>query len=201
METRSEHPDADNAWLELMSVDATRSQYVDQLVSTYGFEAPVEAAFLMTSQLADVVVLRDRARSTYIVEDLIALGLSPAKIAQLPRCHHIESFADPAEAFGWMYVLERATLLHEAVRAHIAARLPTARGWSYLSAYQGVASARWHELGCALDTFATTEASSDGIIAAARKAFAALSEWRAAQPARAVRESWTAGSGSHRAGV
>ncbi len=199
METRAEHPEADNAWLELMSVDATRIQYFDQLVATYGFESPVEAAFSMTSRLADVVALRERARSQYLVDDLLALGMTAVKIAQLPLCRRVEPFRDPAEAFGWMYVLERATLLHDGVRSHIALRLPTVSGWSYLSAYRGIASARWQELGSALDAYATTAAKGDDIIAAARMAFGTLHEWIASRPALSAREAWNT-TGSRSAG-
>jgi heme oxygenase len=194
METRAEHPEADSPWLELMSVDTSRGQYIDQLVATYGFEAPVEAAFMVTSNLAEVVKLRDRARARYIIEDLQALGITPAKIAKLPQCRHIEPFCDPAEALGWMYVLERATLLHDAVRSHIALRLPTVSGWSYLSAYQGVASARWQELGAALDSYATTPGRSDQIIASARAAFSRLREWVATHPGRTARDAWVDGA-------
>lgn len=194
METRAEHPEADSPWLELMSIDTSRRQYIDQLVVTYGFEAPVEAAFTLTSQLADVVKLRDRARARYIIEDLLALGITPAKLARLPQCHHIEPFGDPAEALGWMYVLERATLLHDAVRSHIALRLPTVSGWSYLSAYQGVASARWQELGTALDAYATTPGRSDQIIASARAAFSRLREWTGTHPGRTARDAWLDGT-------
>jgi heme oxygenase len=194
METRAEHPEADSPWLELMSVDTSRRQYIDQLVATYGFEAPVEAAFTLTAQLAEVVKLRDRARASYIIEDLLALGITHARIAKLPQCRQIEPFCDPAEALGWMYVLERATLLHDAVRSHIALRLPTVSGWSYLSAYQGVASARWQELGAALDSYATTPGRSDQIIASARAAFSRLREWVATHPGRTARDAWVDGA-------
>src|SRR5690606_25654321 len=51
-ETRPLHPESDFPWLELMASDVSQSRYIDQLVATYGFEAPVEAALALTPNLA-----------------------------------------------------------------------------------------------------------------------------------------------------
>jgi heme oxygenase (biliverdin-IX-beta and delta-forming) len=198
LETRAQHPEADYPWLELMSLDATRGRYIDQLVATYGFEAPVEAALQLTPQLGEVIELRRRHRSGFIVEDLLSLGLTPAKIARLPQCRHIAPFRDPAEAFGWMYVLERATLLHESVRMHIALRMPTVSSWSYLSAYQNVAGQRWQDFGRALDDYAVTPASAEHVVAAARAAFACQRDWFATEPAQFARDGWATDSSGTR---
>lgn len=198
LETRAQHPEADYPWLELMSIDATRWRYVDQLVATYGFEAPVEAALQLTPQLFEVIELRRRSRSGFIVEDLLALGLTPSKIARLPQCRHIVPFRDPAEAFGWMYVLERATLLHESVRMHIASRMPTVSGWSYLSAYQNVASQRWMDFGRALDDYAVTPASAEHVVAAARAAFTCQRDWFANESTQLARDAWATDSSGTR---
>lgn len=181
-ETRLQHPEADYPWLELMSRHASRARYLDHLIATYGFEAPVEAALALTPHLAEVIGLRPRARWGLIVEDLLTLGLTPAKIARLPQCRHIAPFRDPGEAFGWLYVIERATLVHETVRSYMSSRLPTVAAWSYLSAYRGIAHQRWHELGLALDAYAITPACGDAIVAAARTAFACQAEWFASEP-------------------
>ena len=197
LETRAHHPEADYPWLDLVSVRASRGQYIDQLVATYGFEAPVEAALALTPHLADVMVLRQRARSGLIVEDLLTLGFSAAKIARLPQCRHIAPFRDAAEAFGWIYVLERATLLHDTVRNQLASRIPTVSTWAYLSAYRGVATQRWQELGLALDGFAIAPVSADQIVAGARAAFECLRDWIASEPGRFARESGERESSRH----
>ncbi len=189
-ETRALHPEADFPWLELMSADATRSRYVDQLVATYGFEAPVEAALALTPHLAEIIALRPRARSGFIVEDLLAHGITASKLARTPQCREILPFRDPAEALGWMYVIERATLLHEAVRMHITTRIPNIAASSYLSAYRGTANTKWAELGAALDNFAITPASADAIISGARTAFTRQRDWFATDPARLAHVSW-----------
>ncbi len=189
-ETRPLHPEADFPWLALMAFDVTRTRYLDQLVASYGFEAPIEAALALTPKLAEVIDVRPRARSGFIVEDLLELGLTPAKIARLPQCRGIAPFRDPGEALGWLYVIERTTLLHDAIRTHIAARVPMIAAWSYLSAYREVASLRWQDLGRTLDDYAITPAAAAHVIVAARGAFLALREWNASEPAGLARAAW-----------
>lgn len=189
-ETRAQHPEADYPLLELMTAEASRVRYIDHLVATYGFEAPVEAAFALTPHLSEVIPLRPRARSGFIVEDLLALGITASKLARMPQCRDILPFRDAAEGLGWMYVLERATLLHEVARVHIAARLPGVTAWSYFSAYQGGARLKWQELGAALDAYAITEGSAEHIVAAARTAFKRHHDWYATDPAHLAHASW-----------
>ena len=190
VETRTQHPEADHPWLDLMSAGGSRRRYIDHLVAVYGFEAPVEAALALTPHLSEIVLLRPRARSVFIVEDLMGLGITASKLARTPQCREILPFRDPAEALGWLYVIERATLLHEAVRLHIAARMPSVSSWRYPSAYIGIASARWQQLGEAFDAYAITPASGDAIVSAARAAFTRQREWFATEPAHLAHASW-----------
>jgi heme oxygenase len=192
METRALHPEADWPWLELMSLEASRARYIDHLVGIYGFEAPVEAALNLTPYMAEVIPLRPRSRSGLIVEDLLSLGLTASKIARLPQCRSIAPFRDPAEAFGWLYVVERATLLHDTVRSYMEPRMPNVHAWRYLSAYKGVASLHWQDLGRAFDAYAITNASVEHMIAAARTAFVTQRDWLASKPAQSARKTWDA---------
>jgi heme oxygenase (biliverdin-IX-beta and delta-forming) len=192
VETRAQHPDADWPWLDVMAAGGSRVRYIDHLVAVYGFEAPVEAALALTPHLSEIISLRPRARSGFIVEDLLALGITASKLARTPQCREILPFRDPAEALGWLYVIERSTLLHEAVRQHLTARMPSVSSWSYLSAYRGIATQRWQELGQALDAFAITPTSGDAIVEAAHLAFDRQRAWFATNPAHLARMSWDA---------
>lgn len=186
METRVLHPEADAPWVELMSIEATRERYIETLVATYGFEAPIESALAMTPAASTTLPLRQRARSGFIVQDLLGLGLSPSRIARLPQCCQVVPFRDVSEALGWMYVVERATLLHESVRHHLQARLSSVHAWSYLSAYDGVAGKRWQDLGYVLDVVSLTFETGDEIVAAAKEAFTTLHQWLASDEAHSV---------------
>jgi heme oxygenase (biliverdin-IX-beta and delta-forming) len=190
VETRAQHPEADHPWLDLMSTPGSRARYIDHLVAVYGFEAPVEAALALTPHLNEIISLRPRARSGFIVEDLLALGLTASRLARTPQCREILPFRDPAEALGWLYVIERPTLLHEAVRQHLATRMTGVPTWSYLSAYHGFTSERWQELGAALDSYAITPACGEAIVAGARAAFDRQRDWFATEPAHLAHASW-----------
>jgi heme oxygenase (biliverdin-IX-beta and delta-forming) len=114
METRDQHAEVDGYWLDLMASAVTREQYKTLLMRIYGFEAPIECALAYTPHLV-VADRRERTRSGLVVQDLLALGITPGKVTALPQCPAIASFADPAEALGWKYVIERPTQLHSAI--------------------------------------------------------------------------------------
>jgi len=184
--TREHHADADAAWLDLRVPTVAKQSYVDQLVRVYGFEAPLEAALHYTPGLSALVDLRARTRAGLIVQDLVRLGLSPGRIAGLPQ--RFISLSTAAEALGWMYVAERATLIQGAVRRFLVVHLPdVACASSYLSAYDGVAATRWSDFGRALDSVAEVPEAKQQVIRAANEGFGALRAWLdAAKPYRAV---------------
>jgi heme oxygenase len=174
--TREYHAAADAPWLDLMVPTVEKHAYAVQLIKVYGFEAPLEAAFRYTPGLTALLDLRARLRSGLIVQDLMRLGLSAAGLAQLDQ--RFTTFSTPAEALGWMYVAERATLLHGGVRRYLAQRIAeVATASSYLAAYEGVAGARWSDLGNALDTVAHTPAIKRQMIRAAHQGLVALCAW------------------------
>lgn len=173
-ETRPYHASADELWRELMEGGATPAAYMHQLVRVYGFEAPLEAALAYTPGLSQLIDIRSRVRSGLIARDLLALGISAAKIAELPQ-RLLAPFATVAEAFGWLYVSERAALLHEPVRRHLAARSPRLAGaTSYLAA---AGPARWEQLAEAMEPFARTRAVQRQILGGAHDGFRNLLEW------------------------
>jgi len=178
LETRTHHAAADEGWLALLSPAAQRYDYVRQLISAYGFQAPVEAAFAYTPRLHLALELRERTRAGLLAQDLLALGLKASEIATLPQCFPIAPFGNPTEALGWMYATERATLLHDSIRRYVVAKIPyAARACAYLSAYEGIASARWLEFGRVLDRVANNEHLIDELITAAHAGFRCLIEW------------------------
>jgi len=176
MATRSHHMEADAPWLDLMSSGVTRQRYLAQLCRVYGFEAPLEAAFRYTPGLSALVDLRARTRSGLIAQDLIRLGMSASRLADLPQ--RFTTFANHAEALGWMYVIERSTLLHAGVRRYLTQHLPgLADATTYLAAYDGVTGLRWSELGSALDTMPQDPTELPQILRAANAGFRAMRDW------------------------
>lgn len=131
--TRSRHGETAAPWVALCSGAMEPREYLHHLVADYGFQAPLESALAMTPELAHEIDLRERARTSWIVQDLLLLGLGPAKIARLPQCGAIMPFRDIVEALGWAYVGELVARHNAGLLAHVAFELPTAPT-AYLSA-------------------------------------------------------------------
>jgi len=177
MDTREQHAAVDHHWLDLMASGVTREQYKTLLMRVYGFEAPIESALAYTPHLV-VADRRERTRSGLIVQDLLALGITPAKITALPQCNSIGPFADPAEALGWKYVIERPTQLHSAIKRNVIMHIADAAGaCTYLSAFDGVAAARWQQFGILLDDVARRPGTGERMITAAKTAFSMMRDW------------------------
>src|SRR5438105_10937949 len=112
--------DADRSWP--LTPALTTPGYRDYLTRVFGFEAPLEAAFATLRGLGGLIDLRSRTSIRALRADLAALGI-PDPIA-IPLCRSIPAFRIPAEALGWMYVVERNALLHGTIRRHLDRRLP-----------------------------------------------------------------------------
>ena len=180
--THPHHASADASWLALLRTDVGRMDYMRQLVVTYGFEAPLESALSYTRGLAGLLNLRARSRCGLLVQDLLALGHTPADVTGLPQCFSITAFEDIAEALGWLYVVERASLHHEPIRRNVTLRGPAARNaTSYLTACGSIAGARWQAFGRALDTHATSDTIAERIVAATEHAYRRLYDWNDTQ--------------------
>jgi heme oxygenase len=178
-ETRPFHAEADRGWHRLLhSSDATRDDYVRQLVAIYGFELPFEAACSLTPDLAQAIDVRGRWRCALIAQDLLALGWTADEITNVGR-YTLTPFQDAVEALGWMYVIERPTLIHADIREELTSRfVDLARATTYLRAYEGTASKRWAELGIALDRLCNSTKISKRVIDAATTALRSLIEWQ-----------------------
>jgi heme oxygenase len=177
VETREHHAEVDGYWLDLMAAGVTRDHYRRLLTRLYGFESPLESAFAYTPHLV-IADRRERTRSGLLAQDLLALGITPAKLTALPQCQTIAPFNDPGEALGWKYVIERPTQMHGAIKRNLVTRVDdVANACRYLSAFDGVAAARWQQLGALLDDVSTRPGASDRILMGAKAAFSCMTEW------------------------
>lgn len=182
--TRHLHAEVDDPWLALLRPDVTAEDYRSQLVSSYGVIAPFESACKYTPGVAPLLDYRQLLRAGLIARDLIALGMTPSKVSMIPTCPAITIFRDSSEALGWLYVVERSTLLQEGVRRHLVQRLPVANACGYLSAYEGHVGDQWSALGRLLDHFGAAE---HDILSAAEAAFRHTREWLATHRAASRR--------------
>jgi heme oxygenase len=176
-ETLGHHANADATWQELLGPEVSRDDYIDQLIRVYGFEAPLEGALAYAPDM-NKLERREQARSGLIVEDLLVLGMRPAQIAQLAQCPEVRPFGDSLHALGWLYALERATMIHGTLRRHLISTFPDiVRATTYLAAGESSTAERWRELGGVLERVATSPALEDRIIAGAHAALASQCRW------------------------
>lgn len=184
-ETGRYHQAADSDRLSMLGVAADRSHYASFLARVYGFEAPLEAALLMTDGLEQWLDLRDRGHLRLLRADLQALGIADPN--QLRRCSTVFPFRHPAEALGWVYAIERNTLLHGVIERHLRSRMSEVlkSAGSYLAGQQRSNGQRLRDLGGAMDRIAKDPTNVERIIAGAKAAFRAQHGWyEVAVPAR-----------------
>lgn len=87
-------------------------------------------------------------------------------------------FRDVGEALGWLYVIERSTLLQSGLKRHLVEKLPdAARAFAYLSAYEGHVNDHWLAFGHMLDRAAAELDIEASILIAAEEAFAHTKQW------------------------
>jgi heme oxygenase len=171
LETRTHHARADEDRLVLLD-RRTTAGYRAALARIYGFEAPYEAA-LAGSHLPRELIA-PRLKAEHLLADLRELGASAAYIARLRRCP-IRPFHSDAEALGWLFAVERNTLLHGQLYRHAVAWIP-GHAHAYLGAYVSP-GARMRELGELLDAACLTTTTPDRICASAREAFRWQHQW------------------------
>lgn len=176
--TRGWHAEVDDPWLALMRPNVTQADYLAQLVRTYGLVAPFESACRYTPGITDLLDYRQLLRAGLLAQDILALGVSPLAVSRIPTCPAITMFRDIGEALGWLYVIERSTLLQEGVRKHLLRKLPfVSRACAYLSMYDGHVGDHWIEFGRILDRAAADSTIEASILNAAEDAFAHTKLW------------------------
>jgi heme oxygenase len=171
LETRTHHARADEDRLVLLD-RRTTGAYRAALARIYGFEAPYEAALAGSRLPAELIA--PRLKSERLLADLRELGASPDYVARLARCP-IRPFHTDAEAVGWMFAVERNTLLHGQLYRNALTWIP-GHTHAYLGAYESP-GARMRELGEHLDGACIAASTPGRICAAAREAFRWQHQW------------------------
>ena len=174
LETKSHHASADADRLTLLEDDVpTPERYRTFLEAVYGFEVQYERALTQTPGLEPRLV-RACSRLALLERDLHELGVT--NLGALPR-PVIQPFPTEANALGWIYTVERNTLLHGLVRRHLWRALPRTldRAGSYLGAYTSP-GARYRALGEDLEAGARRAIPSQ-IVEGANQAFACQRLW------------------------
>jgi heme oxygenase len=159
-------------------LDAHRYRRI--LETFYGFYVPVEID-LMRLAATEPLGFPLRARAELIKRDLLALGLSPAELAELPPCNDRPEMSCLEELAGCLYVLEGAALGGQVLAPLLYRRLGLTKdsGGAFFAGDEERTLARWTVVVAWLDGLPHTGASAAGIISAAQATFDAFARWAA----------------------
>jgi heme oxygenase len=179
LETRAHTAGADSDRMVLLE-DTSPSRYRQFLCRTLGFEEAFEDKLARMHDL-DPRIERLRSVTGRLRSDLRAIGVTDPQIEHVQRCT-IPMLKSAPQAMGWIYVLERNSLVHGLIRRHIGTRLKHeyAVASSYLGLHDGKPGTRYRELGVVLDAIARASPYAPGaIVQAAHEAFRMQRLWYA----------------------
>jgi heme oxygenase len=128
----------------------------------------------------------DRRRKLPLLQgDLMALGAEAESVMRLPRCEALPPCADPAAAFGCLYVLEGATLGGRTLLPVVQNRLgfTAEHGAMFLASYGEEVTSMWRAFGISLDAWCSAAERRARAAEAAVATFASLDHWLCGTPA------------------
>jgi heme oxygenase len=165
------HASADADRLAILE-KPTSARYVAYLAGIRGFESVVEAAIAATPGV-DGGLMRTHMKGERLAADLAALGAPAIERARTPRLD------TPAAALGWLWVIQRNTLVHALVYRYLEGKLPDdiRVAGRYLATFEGRAGAVMRELGDAMSTAARRVSLAEQMVNAAADAFRAQRQW------------------------
>lgn len=163
------------ARLVIARADVTPVQYRDYLAALWGWLVPFEARLWAAPWPPSVQPELRRNKCLWMLEDMVALGMSRAALETLPRCDLPAPLSSAAERFGVAYVIEGSQLGGQVLLQRIGpAMAPHAP--RYLQGYGADTAARWRSFVTALD--ATLDDAALAVAAdTAHQTFAGLAEW------------------------
>lgn len=121
-----------------------------------------------------------RRKTSWLREDLQALGLSAQDIVALPRCADLPEVAGLAEAVGCLYVLEGSTLGGQVITRLLNQRLPISpqTGGMFFAGYQNETVPKWRQFGGWAEAWAGKNPDQTSrAVDAARKTFDSFARW------------------------
>ena len=152
--------------------------YRDLLARLYGFHA----AFDLEMQAAPAAFAQDidlpaRARADLIADDLVALGVSRAGVAALPRCEDLPRLSGEGDRLGALYVVEGSTLGGVFIARALAATAGNAH--RFFLGHESDHSRLWRDLVRRLDKLDATPEEAAAAEFAALATFDAFERWMA----------------------
>jgi len=151
--------------------------YTSALVRFWGIYAGAEPRLDSWHTTAGLGDWPQRRKLPALRSDLLALGMTPEAVDALPVRHFGEP--DTAAGFGWLYVLEGATLGGAVIARHLRGAQTVPPGaLSFHTFYGRQLGRRWRAFHATLaDWVGDDEDRADAVVAGAHATFAAFEDW------------------------
>jgi heme oxygenase len=154
--------------------------YRDLLTRLYGFYAPLEPLLFQTARHLELTLdLESRRKTPHLEHDLHMLGMSHAEIRALPQTCIRPVHLSDASLFGYLYVMEGATLGGQVITRRLrqqfgeTAQTPVA----FFSSYGAEVGRRWLNFCSLLASVLEHPESERLVVASAIEAFERFSQW------------------------
>ncbi len=182
LETEAEHQAVERQVESFLTGDS--SSYCSLLQLFLGFVKPAEQQLAGVPWLKAVVPdLSSRMRAFVLQGDLMNLGLYDHSLRRLPRCQNIPLLDTPAQALGYLYVLEGSTLGGQIIARRIEQldpRLPH----EWFRSYGPDVGLMWRHFRASAESYVLANPDhEEAICESARNTFSSLHEWFAGKDA------------------
>lgn len=167
------------AALDIGAHCADRPTYRTLVARFWGIYAPLEAALRGLDWDALDIDFAARSKTSWLVEDLMLMGLGPQDMASLPRAKRLPRIEDYADALGVLYVTEGASLGGQIISRQLETQLAITRstGGRFFSSYGSEVGEKWRRYVATLEAFGDSPAIAVRIEGAALETFACFEAW------------------------
>jgi heme oxygenase (biliverdin-IX-beta and delta-forming) len=165
--------------LDLLASSLSLGRYTRIVALFYGFYEPLERALEPLEPAAPALGFPMRARALLLNSDLLALGMGPDAISELPKCAALPPLSQAEHFVGCLYVLEGAGLGGQVITRilHRELNLSGHDGAAYFTGEGAATVERWERVLEWLGRVGRSELRLDMIADSARDTFTSLGNW------------------------
>jgi heme oxygenase len=152
--------------------------YRRMMQAYYGFYLAFEDLLAATASVIPGLGWAGRLKTSALTQDLMALGLTAARIDALPRCLYLPVIETQAQALGALYVVEGATLGGQVLRGIIKKKLhiDSASGGKFMDVYGAETRTLWQGFIACLSVLQEPKDIAQAV-AVAQQTFICFEQW------------------------
>ena len=160
--------------------DFSLEAYIRVLKAFLGFFEPVERDLRSIATRDSFGFNIDRRQRANLLRiDLLALGVTSAETALIPRCNHLPRLENVDDGLGCLYVLEGSTLGGQLIAREVQTRFGIGQktGAGFFHGYGSQTGVKWREFCTSVRIYAAGDKSQSAIVQSARSTFGLLESW------------------------